>query len=651
MWFFSVGPIATFGSQAVFFDNNPQGGSARRLFSTDGVTHQAIALVRSPIAPRLTSASQRAFFAAGDTTAPQLGRELWVTDGTAGGTGMITEIRPGEEDSGIAILTAFGNNVFLRANDGVAGTELWRSDGTAMGTQLAGDLTPTDRTAGSRPRGFISAAGRTWFLATDGPWTTDGTRAGTVPRPDLIAAAPGPDDVFYFAEIGNELFYVSRNSASPGTFVTDGTTHRQLTSEILSGNFTIEGERVLFFTPVTGSSDLNLWDASPGGANVRSTISGLSNVGQPHPLGQDVLFGGNDSAAGYELRSLNSGLVIDLNPGPSSSSALILGRLGSNLIFAADDGATGNEPWVTDGTAAGTVQLADTIPGAAGSFIRVHAQLDGLLYFSHDNISGEIWATDGTPGGTRMVVALGNTVFELLPLNGRLLALSRGNILSVIDLATSQSTTLAMDVLHLTLVGDDRVMFDTGPLGGSAVQIWESDGTSAGTRTIATAPARGGYFLQRNGQLLFSAEDPRFGIEPFILDIGAVAQSIPTGSCFEFSESFLSVSDPVLGTTMSVTVDHGVAGSGGLFVLGFPGYFPLTADCRLEIDLTLPTLIQPILIALNGRTSFMLPIPNVPALVGIQLSMQAALSPGAMAGGGPVLGYDLTQSVALRLGR
>jgi ELWxxDGT repeat protein len=41
--------------------------------------------------------------------------------------------------------------------------------------------------------------------------------------------------------------------------------------------------------------------------------------------------------------------------------------MGSTLIFAASDNYTGSEIWKSDGTAAGTVQIKDIVPGSSGS--------------------------------------------------------------------------------------------------------------------------------------------------------------------------------------------------------------------------------------------------------------------------------------------
>jgi ELWxxDGT repeat protein len=113
-----------------------------------------------------------------------LGRELWITDGTAAGTTALGDLRPGEagsDASGFTPLVA-GRFVF-GANDGMAGRELWISDGTSLGTHLLADLLPG--AAGSDPGNFVVLGdGRVAFIATGSggtqAWVTDGTTAGTV---------------------------------------------------------------------------------------------------------------------------------------------------------------------------------------------------------------------------------------------------------------------------------------------------------------------------------------------------------------------------------------------------------------------------------------------------------------------------------------
>src|SRR5687767_11085846 len=63
-------------------------------------------------------------------------------------------------------------------------------------------------------------------------------------------------------------------------------------------------------------------------------------------------------------------LVADIFPGPDSSTPTAeyrFARLGKRLYFSAWSPESGVELWATDGTAAGTVMIADIHPGALGS--------------------------------------------------------------------------------------------------------------------------------------------------------------------------------------------------------------------------------------------------------------------------------------------
>ena len=89
------------------------------------------------------------------------GTELWKSDGTAGGTKLVKEIRPGGGPDGGSVpleITSFRGLAFFRAaEDGYGGGyELWRSDGTKRGTRLVKDLDPS---TGSEPRDFATVGG------------------------------------------------------------------------------------------------------------------------------------------------------------------------------------------------------------------------------------------------------------------------------------------------------------------------------------------------------------------------------------------------------------------------------------------------------------------------------------------------------------
>ena len=93
-------------------------------------------------------------------------------------------------------------------------------------------------------------------------------------------------------------------------------------------------------------------------------------------------------------------LVKDIYPGANSANPNNLCVIGSTLYFQAYDDVNGVELWKSDGTAAGTVKLHDSVVPAGSLF-----NVNGTLYFSgNDGVNGgELWVSDGTPAGTVML--------------------------------------------------------------------------------------------------------------------------------------------------------------------------------------------------------------------------------------------------------
>ena len=102
--------------------------------------------------------------------------------------------------------------------------------------------------------------------------------------------------------------------------------------------------------------------------------------------------------------------VRDIHPGGEGSAPQMFTALGGRLLFRARDAAggtaTGTELWATDGTTGGTQLVKDIYPGTDGSFPSFFTALGGRLLFSAygGGVAGtELWATDGTADGTQLV--------------------------------------------------------------------------------------------------------------------------------------------------------------------------------------------------------------------------------------------------------
>lgn len=77
--------------------------------------------------------------------------------------------------------------------------------------------------------------------------------------------------------------------------------------------------------------------------------------------------------------------------------------LGDRLFFTAEDPEAGYEPWVSDGTVAGTHRFVDLFEGPGSSDPGAYLEVDGYLLFAANTatVGRELFVSDGTPAGTR----------------------------------------------------------------------------------------------------------------------------------------------------------------------------------------------------------------------------------------------------------
>ena len=215
--------------------------------------------------------------------------------------------------------------------------------------------------------------------------------------------------------------------------------------------------------------------------------------------------------------------------------------LGSNTLFAGTDASNAINLWETDGTSAGTRELAVAGANSRGLFFGIDPDLAvlgsealfaGLDASFHDNL----WVTNGTSAGTSELTVAGARPSSLtargLTVFGTRALFAGTDVRGVRGLWVSDGT--AQGTSELTVIGSDsRGLFTSGApefaiLGTKAVfagsdasqkyNLWVTDGTSAGTSelTVAGADSSGLFdgarlstsdFIVFGGKALFDGRD------------------------------------------------------------------------------------------------------------------------------------------------
>ena len=333
---------------------------------------------------QLTVSSALLFFtAAGGTN----GLQLWASDGTSLGTRTVHDFGPNANYFGPVEMIPWNGGLLFAGYDSNHGVELWFSDGTVGGTSLVSDLNPG--MASASPYGLTVMGDATYFFAFTGTETalfrTDGTRTGTtqllaISQYDAVPSTWRPvvmDGALYFMS-GTALW--RSDGTAPGTIPT--TTGGLSTVAGVNPELTACNRQLYFKSDQNAQDGIELWtsDGTVGGARqVADLTPGLasSDIGSFTPLGNRVVF---------ERRTLLPG-------GTNSQDAL----------------------WITDGTAAGTIQLEllqfrkQELGGEERFLPMLAISPEGRVVFLAAGIwqGEEPWVTDGTSLGTRPLVEIG----------------------------------------------------------------------------------------------------------------------------------------------------------------------------------------------------------------------------------------------------
>jgi ELWxxDGT repeat protein len=455
----------------------------------------------------LTNVAGTLFFSGFDASH---GQELWRSDGTATGTQIVKDINPGAGPSYPNQLTNVGGTLFFVAFDATEIYQLWRSDGTAAGTQIVKDINPGGSYS-SAPTDLTNMGGTLFFQANDvthgaNLWRSDGTSAGTVLVKEINLGLGGANP-HYLTNVGGTLFFQADDDVHGfELWRSDGTAAGTEIVSSLIPRYLSNVAGTLFFQANDLTHGLELWrsDGTAAGTQSFAKINSGDTLAYPAYLtnvGGTLFFRANDTTHGSELwRSNGTGagtqLVADIHPnipyGTHGSYPSNLTNVGGTLFFSANDGTNGVELWRSNGTAAGTSQIAQINTGTLGSMQFSSSgffPINGTVFFAaSDGNEGNtefLWGSDGTAAGTQL-------------------------------LSTETLSSSPFDPSYLTNVGG--TLFFRAASGANGFELWRSDGTLAGTQIVKDI-FPGGFgsdpsdLTNVGGTLFFDANDGVHGTE------------------------------------------------------------------------------------------------------------------------------------------
>ena len=607
------------------------GNGGWNLVVTDGIGAASVIPTPGPLAfaaAELVAIGSLAVFNVGSF---QSATGLYVTDGTAAGTGPLFSpgiYRPGVLAAGNGV--ALGDELLFFANDGSTGRELWRTDGTAANTAQVVDLFPgSGNGIQNTDAEMVAMDGYAYFttgtVVVGGGqafrprlvYRTDGTSAGTVALTQHTTFPnPNSGGYAYGLQVHDHALYFGDTTPNGWRlFRTDGHTPPQQVPEVAMDDalpFLVAGELVYHLR------DGRLVWRSDGTANGTFQLSNQSAelLGR---LGDDVLFRDSFGVSITDGTLAGTQRIFTAPLGGGTSTAI--GMFGGDFYWLQRNlGATVQGLMRSDGTPAGTSVVAN--------FLRAQQAVvgaDAIYLIAFDAAGGnELWRSDGTAAGTSRVV----------------------------DLAPGREPGL----MRLSLCGAGNRVFLAATDGVSGLEPWISDGTAAGTvRLIDGNPNGNGnptFLGVAADRCYFLMDDGVHGIELWAAPVGttgaAVVQSLGRGCAGAAGVPQLRANGlPLAGaSTFGVDLDRVPANSLTVCLFGTQ-HAPSVLPSGCTIWPAGAQATQFVLAGLGGAASFPLPIPAATALVGVQLAAQA----GALDTFGTALpGISLSNALILVVG-
>ncbi len=439
--------------------------------------------------------------------------------------------------SGIEQMISIGNRLFFVPFNQAYQGRIWQSDGTPEGTREI----PLDP-VGERSVALSSLAAwndRIYFIVDrEGGgkelWRTDGTVVETIMLKDLGSGSSGRP--FHLQVAGDHLYFQKEGrDGSWELWRTDGTgkgTRRvmdpgDLNTTYSSGPLVAASGGDLFFAAGRDTPGNALWRTRAVRGGVRLT--------RPEKASGSALTGGSSTGFPYEM--LGGDLLAFVNPGtgpemwrmkPDGSRARAIwqpevplqsystlsfeAKIRTVTVFNFSNGGEVRQVWATDGTARGTRLLGDhgaaTDDGYPYDFIQAGGTWFYSVVYGPDPSKASLWKTDGTPEGTARIIAADGSMpapnaGEMVSFQGRLHFLATG-VDGKTALWRSDGTTSGTEPIKETWYGQSNEKpMNLAVVGDRlwfsvnlpyAQNIWTSDGTAEGTAGVPS-----GSFMRWSG--------------------------------------------------------------------------------------------------------------------------------------------------------
>jgi ELWxxDGT repeat protein len=426
----------------------------------------------------------------------------YTTDGTSEGTVTLNSVATQISNIGSVFpLQEINSKLYFQVRDREDQYSLWETDGTDLGTKLYYNFKPPSPltvfgSAAALAQGLLffareSASGDELWFAEPPPRSPQlikdllsGPKTRNIRYPDIINV--NPDIAAFIGQadnLGTEVFITDGTAAGTKVLI-----DLELGEELGAiGQLQKVTDNKFFFQTYKPSGPvLYSSNGTTQGTKPMSNFGlGLTRDSNPDYIGSLItnrqIFFATTGLIDFSLVSYNeeSGALSKIISSHSLVTAPVLEKSSNQLFVGFSTPDTGNELWRTDGSSDGTRIVKDIKPGPKSSDLVLGVELNGiLLFWADDGIHGqELYRSDGTAEGTYLIK-------EFVAGNGS------GYIPSFL-----KPSMIALNGKAIFFARNET----------AAVELWSSDGTTQGTFKIASSQDRSNnlQLVELNGYVYF----------------------------------------------------------------------------------------------------------------------------------------------------